>query len=168
MKSLSLSAVVTLYLLSVCAFAAESRDSKFVSEAAMAGMAEVELSMLASQQASNDAVREYAQKVVQDHQQANEKLKTLASQKNINLPNEADRAHKREHDKLAKKTGADFDKDYIDAMIKDHKKVIKTFDDEAKNGKDADLKAFAEQTSPELQEHLAKAQQLEKEIKAKR
>lgn len=146
--------------------AAESADQKFAQKAAVDNMAEVQIADVARKQASQDSVRQYAERLHADHEQANEKLKAIAQQKNINLPTDIDAKHKRERDKLAKKQGADFDKDYLDAMIAEHKKDIKEFEKEAKNGKDPDLKAFAAQTLPTLREHLKQAQDLHQAKKA--
>lgn len=148
--------------------AAESADQKFAVKAAQDNMAEVELAELARNQASQDPVRQYAERLHNDHQQANEKLKSIAQQKNINLPTSTDAKHQKERDKLAKKQGADFDKDYLDAMIKEHKADIKEFEKEAKNGKDPDLKAFATQALPTLREHLKQAQDLHSRKAAKK
>ncbi|MNU05849.1 hypothetical protein D3C72_2508040 [compost metagenome] len=57
-------------------------------------------------------------------------------------------------DDLSKKTGADFDKAYVDAMVSGHKSTLKLMEDEAKDGKDADLKSFATKTAPIVQSHL--------------
>ncbi len=113
-------------------------------------------------------MRQYAERLHNDHQQANEKLKSIAQQKNISLPTSTDAKHQKERDKLAKKQGADFDKDYLDAMIKEHKADIKEFEKEAKNGKDPDLKAFATQALPTLREHLKQAQDLHSRKAAKK
>lgn len=146
--------------------AADSPDQKFAQKAVVDNTAEVEIADLARKQASQDSVRQYAERLYSDHQQANEKLKAIAQQKGINLPTDIDAKHKRERDKLAKKQGADFDEDYLEAMIAEHKKDIKEFEKEAKNGKDPDLKTYAAQTLPTLREHLKQAQQLHSHKKA--
>ena len=132
----------------------------------MDNLAEVAVADLARQQASQDAVKQYAEHLRSDHEQATEKLKSIAAQKGIDLPTDADAKHKRERDKLAKKQGGDFDKAFIDSMIKDHKSVIKEFEKEAKDGKDPELKAFADTMLPGLRKHLQEAQQLQGTAKA--
>ncbi len=143
----------------------EKVDEKFVTNAAKDGHAEVELAQLAQQQAGSSQVRAYAQRLAQDHQQADQQLKAIASQKGIQLPDEPNNKQKRDRDKLAKRQGAEFDKEYIDAVVKDHKKAIKEFDKEAKDGKDPDIKAFASQTAEKLREHLNQAQKLQTDLK---
>lgn len=133
-------------------------DKKFVDEAAMAGMAEVQAAQLALQKGSSDDVKQYAQHMIDDHTKANDQLKQIAQQKGVQLPTEMDRHHKSEMNKLNKLSGAEFDKAYLKGEVGDHKKVVSLFEKEAKNGKDADLKQFASQTVPTLQDHLKSAQ----------
>ena len=133
-------------------------ESGFVRKAAMGGMAEVELGNLAQQKASNDQVKQFGAKMVQDHGKANDELKQLASSKGIDLPSALDSKHQKDMDKLNKLSGAQFDKAYMSHMVDDHKKDVSEFKKQAKSGKDADVKAFASKTLPTLEEHLQLAQ----------
>ena len=145
------------------AFAADngqvpSADKKFVEEAAIGGMAEVQMGNLAQQKAASDQVRQFGMRMVQDHTKANDELKQVASNKGLQIPTALDKKHQKLMDELSKKTGADFDKDYMSHMVDDHKKDVSDFKKEAQGGKDADVKAFAAKTLPTLQEHLQMAQ----------
>jgi len=142
---------------------AMAADSAFVREAAIGGMAEVELGQLGVKNASSADVKQFAQRMVDDHSKANDELKSLASQKNVTLPTALDAKHKAVHDKLAKLQGAAFDSAYMADMVKDHDADVAAFQREAKSGKDADVKAWAAKTLPTLQEHQKQA----KDIKAK-
>ena len=70
--------------------------------------------------------------------------------------------------KLEKETGADFDKTYASDMVKDHKKDLKEFQDAAKDITDPDLKAFAQKTTPILEDHLRMAQDMENTVKGEK
>jgi putative membrane protein len=59
--------------------------------------------------------------------------------------------------KLEDKSGADFDKAYMDMMVKDHEKDVKEFEEASKDAEDSDLKAWAAKTLPTLQHHLEMA-----------
>ena len=126
----------------------------FMTEAARGGMAEVELSRTAQTKAQNADVKAFAQKMVQDHSNANTELKQLAAKKNVTLPTEMDAAHKTMSESMAKLTGAEFDKAYVDAMVADHEKSVALFQTQANSGTDADAKAFAAKTLPTLKMHL--------------
>jgi putative membrane protein len=110
-------------------------------------------------------VKKFAERMVQDHGKANDQLKQLASSKGLNLPTDLDRSARREHDKLSKLSGADFDREYMKHMVSDHKKDVKEFSDEAKSGKDSDVKQFASSTLPTLQQHLQLAQQTDAAVR---
>jgi putative membrane protein len=144
---------------------AMSADSTFMKTAATDGMAEVELGKLAAQNAASSEVKQFGQRMIDDHGKANAELKGLASQKNLTLPMELDAKHKAMQDKLAKLNGAVFDSAYIAHMVTAHKEAVALFQREAKGGKDAETKAFAEKTLPTLQEHLKMAQDLSAKAK---
>lgn len=133
-------------------------DKHFVTDAAQGGMAEVELGRLAAKQGVSAAVKEFGQKMVDDHTKANNELKQLASSKAITLPTDMDAESKATMDRLSKLKGEEFDRAYMDDMVKDHTKDVGDFQREADSGADKDVKAFASKTLPTLQEHLRMAQ----------
>jgi len=138
-----------------------SSDRKFAMTAAMGGMAEVETARLALTKASSDAVKQYAQKMIDDHTAANAELMQIASGKGITLPTAPDAKHRAMMAKMERLSGAEFDRQYIMmAGHKDHEKMEKLFRDESTRGRDADLKAFAAKTLPVVQQHLQMARDL--------
>jgi putative membrane protein len=143
-------------------------DRKFIEDAAKGGMAEVELGKLAQQKASNEQVKQFGERMVQDHSKAGDELKQVASSKGVTPPATLDKASQHEMDKLQKLSGAQFDREYMDHMVKDHKKDIKDFQKEAKSGKDADVKNFASSTLPTLQDHLKMAQAAQAAVKGEK
>jgi len=137
-----------------------SDDQKFVMEAAVGGLMEVELGRLAAQHGSSDAVKQFGQRMVDDHSKANTELMELASSKGLTLPTALDEKHQSELAKMQKMTGVDFDKAYSKAMLSDHQKDVAAFEKQSSKGSDADIKAFAAKTLPTLQEHLQMARAL--------
>lgn len=127
---------------------------RFMTEAAKGGMAEVELSRLATTKSQNAEVKKYSNQMIQDHTNANAELKQLAAKKGVTLPTELDKDHKDIKEKLTSVSGAEFDKDYVTAMVADHEKSVSLFKAQADGGTDADAKAFAAKTLPKLQMHL--------------
>jgi len=132
-------------------------DKEFVMKAAQGGMAEVSLGSLAAQQGTNDDVKAFGNRMVSDHGKANDELKALATNKGLALPTEMADEHKKTQDELAKKSGKDFDKAYIDDMVKDHEKDVAEFEKASTSAQDPDLKAWAAKTLPTLQDHLKMA-----------
>lgn len=141
-----------------------SADRKFVMEAAMGGMAEVELGQRAAQQGSSDAVRQFGKRMADDHSKANSELMTVASSKGITLPTELDAKHRAKIAKMAKLSGAAFDSTYAREMVSDHNKDIAAFQKESTGGGDAEVKAFASKTLPTLEEHQRMANEMNQTI----
>jgi putative membrane protein len=140
-------------------------DAEFAVEAADAGLLEVQLGTLALTKASNAQVKQFAQMMVDDHTKANNELKNLAQQKNITLPTTLSNEHQRAFDKFNDKTGADFDKDYMDQMVQDHKKVINEFEEQANDGNDPEIKSWASSKLTALRHHLEEAQRVQEAVK---
>jgi putative membrane protein len=141
-------------------------DQKFLTDAARGGMAEVELGKLAADKASSPEVRDFAKKMVDDHSKANDELKSLAQSKNLTLPTDISPKDKALRSRLAKLSGAAFDRAYMRAMVTDHRLDVNEFRQETKMGKDPDIKAFASKTLPTLEEHLKLAQTTDKTVVA--
>jgi len=143
----------------------DENTGAFMTKAAGAGNAEVEIGQLAQQKASNERVKNFAQMMVTDHSKANDDLKAIARQKNVTLPEGMDAEHQHHKDDLDKKSGAAFDKAYIKMMIDGHKKVIDEFEKASKDVTDSDVKNFATQKLPTIRMHLDSAQAIQKALK---
>jgi putative membrane protein len=137
-----------------------AQDRNFLMDAAMGGMEEVELGRMATQQGSSDAVKQFGQRMVDDHTKANQDLMSVAQGKGITLPTTLDEKHQKEVTKFSSLTGAEFDREYTKMMVSDHRKDVSEFEKESTRGTDADLKSFATRTLPTLQEHLQLAESL--------
>ena len=142
-----------------------SADIQFADNAAIAGMTEVGLGKMAINRTSNQKIREFAHMMVADHGKANTELIELAKKKNITLPGALDTEHQKMTDSVSKLSGTDFARSYVNAMVEGHKKALALMQDEAANGKDADLKAFAAKTAPVVQMHLDAITKIQSEIK---
>ncbi|HET6541284.1 MAG TPA: DUF4142 domain-containing protein [Chryseolinea sp.] len=136
-------------------------DTEFAVAAADGSMFEVQLAQLALTKASSPKVKEFAQSMVDDHTKANEELKTLAQTKNITLPSTISEEKQKDYDKLAEKSGADFDKAYSEFMVKDHKDDVDQFKKAAEKCEDAEIKSWAAEKLPVLESHLSMAESLE-------
>jgi putative membrane protein len=136
-------------------------DSSFMKDAAESGMAEVEASKIAVNKAVNTQIKSFAQQMIDDHTKANDELKALAASKNVKLPTEPSMVDRAKIKMLDGADGANFDRRYADSFgVSAHQKTVKLFEKQAKNGKDAEVKAWAEKTLPTLQHHLQMAQDI--------
>jgi putative membrane protein len=95
-------------------------DDDFVHDVAIMNMAEIELSRLAVDKATTPAIKAFAQQMIDEHAVAGNKLKSVVSGQPIEWPAELDDKHRKTTDELAKNQGADFDREYVKAMIDGH------------------------------------------------
>jgi putative membrane protein len=122
-------------------------------KAAKGGTMEVAMGRLAEQNAQSDDVKSFGKRMVADHGKANDELKSIAQQKNVELPSK---------EPTEKCTS---DKAYMNTMVKDHEKTLAEFKQEANSGSDAVVKKFAEDTAKVVQEHLELAKETLSKLK---
>jgi putative membrane protein len=152
MKSFAIAALLSAPVLVF----ASSPDSSFYSDAAEAGISEVDAGKLAQQKGSSQDVKDFGAMMVKDHSKANEKLQSIASAQGEKLPTSASVMQITEAKKLQMQSGKSFDESYIKSQVKAHEDTIKLLNDEVANGKDAQAKSFASSTLPTVEGHLSK------------
>ena len=129
-------------------------SQSFARQAAVIGQAEIELSQLAAQKSQDQDVRDYAQRMVKDHEAADAKLEQIAQQANLILPESLDAEHEALKEQLSTLQGAAFDREYLKAMAKGHDKAVALFEAASRAPQmPAQLKEFAAATLPTLKEH---------------
>ena len=134
-------------------------ERNFVQDQLKDGAREVELGQLAEKRAASPDVKEFAAMMVQDHTRAGNKLKDVARKENVEVDN--DNNARDDVEKLSKLSGAEFDKEYVDLMVKDHKDAVDALQDQANNADHADVKTWAAETLPRVKHHLEVAQQIQ-------
>ena len=124
----------------------------------------MKLGQLAQEKGSNDLVKSFGKRMVDDHSKANDKLKEVASRESITLPNDLSAKDQATYDRLSKLNSAAFDRAYARDMVKDHETDVAAFQKEANGGKTDSLKSFASETLPTLQDHLKQAKEMMKNV----
>ncbi len=142
-------------------------DKKFVKDATMAALTEIEVGKLAEQKASSDSVKQFAQSTVGDQTKLTTQLKQIADNEKVNVPDSLDSKQQSHVDKLAKLSGPEFDHAFLKDLTKKQEQDVHDFQLEAQNGSDANVKAFAGKALPTLQQHLDTAKNLSKEEKTR-
>lgn len=135
-------------------------DQKFWHDFAQHNMAEVEAGKLAQQQAKSEEVKKFGEHMVRDHGKMLEQQQTLAKSKGRQMPKEPSKHQQANMKKLQGAQGEQFDRAFMERMVKDHEQALKLTQDAAKDAKDPELKAMAEQAVPEIQKHLEMAKQV--------
>ncbi|WP_300601253.1 DUF4142 domain-containing protein [Niabella sp.] len=143
------------------AVTADSTSAAFLVRAADNTLKEGDLATLAEQKATIPTVKDFSGMLSREHKKLSETIKDLAARKNITIPPAA--GDERTISRLSDLAGSGFDRAYINEVIDEHKNAVSQFEDAVKYAQDPDIKAFADQTLPQLQKHLDSA----KSIKAK-
>jgi len=143
----------------------DQSTSEFMTKVSDVGMTEVKLGQMAQDKATSQRVKDFGAMMVKDHTAAGDELKNMARQKNVTLPETMSNDHQKKTDDLNKKTGKDFDKAYIKAMVDGHQSTVSDFEKASKNTKDADVKAWVDKTLPTLRMHLDSAKAIQKSLK---
>lgn len=138
-----------------------SGDATFIKKLAEGDLAEVDAGRLASEKSENAGVKRFGQEMVTDHSKNNAELKSVASSNGMEMPTTLDREHAAEKSKLGNASGSAFDKQYVDAQVRDHEKTVQLLQHEISHGQDPAVKDFAKKTLPVVQHHLAMAKELQ-------
>ena len=137
-----------------------SADRQFVTKAAMMDMAEIQTGRLAVSQGASESVRQFGQRMIDDHTRTSQQLMQMASAAGFTPPQTLDAKHQAAAAKLARLTGAEFDRAYMKQMVKDHQEAVSLYQRQSTRGSMPELRAFASATLPALQEHLTMARSM--------
>jgi putative membrane protein len=136
------------------------QDTAFVANASAGGMTEIEASKLADTHAKSDDVKSFATKMVTDHTKAGDELTSTAQKDGFTPATGPTPAQQAKLNKLGKLNGTAFDKAYKSMMLSDHAQTVALFKKEKSSGHNDDLKSFASDTLPTIEDHLAMAKKL--------
>jgi len=130
-------------------------DTLFATAAALGGLAEVSLSELGVQKATDPELKRFSQQMIDEHRRMNNELWTLASQKRISLPRTVDARAQFCAQSLAGLSGEEFDRCYAKAQHVAHMDSVAIFEAEAQRGLDSDMRALAAKGLTHIRQHLA-------------
>ena len=136
------------------------QDARYFREMAQGSLAEVQAGKLAQERASAGEVKQYAERMVEDHGRMLSEQQAMARSKGVQMPEEPSRAQQSAMKKLQGEKGERFDRAYMSQMVQDHEKTLKLVREAAKNAKDPQLKAMAQKAAPDIEKHLQMAKQL--------
>ena len=137
-----------------------SSSMTFLQRAGQDGQAEVEMGQLIVQNAQNPALKQMGNRLIADHTLANQQLQALADQKGVTVSTQLEPQDQRALDRLSSLNGTDFDRAAEQQLISDHQRDIQMYQNAAITAQDPDIKAFAQNNVPVLQQHLDMAWQL--------
>jgi len=143
-----------------------SADMGFVREAASGNLMEIQLGQLAQNKASNPAVKQFAQRMVADHNNLQNQLTSVASSGGQNFTPTMDSRHQNQINRLQNLSGAEFDRNYMSLMIRAHQRDVNNFQTQSQSANSAQVRTLAINSLPVLQQHLSLAQQVGSQVGA--
>ena len=158
----SLTALALSAFLSVPAFAQkmDNNDAAALKQLAQGNLNEIEAGKLGASKAQSPEVKQFGQKMADDHARMFEDLKRLAKVKDVAMPDKAALKDVAQNKQLERKSGADFDREFMDHMVKGHEKALLEVNATAAKAKDPDFKSAAQQAAYKIQEHLTLAKRI--------
>jgi putative membrane protein len=129
-----------------------AQDKMFVKKASGGSLAEVELGKLAARKGQSDDVKQFGQKMVDDHSKLMGDMKPFADKMHLPPPT-LSAAQKVEMTRLKARSGVAFDKEYVTYMDKDHHKDLADFTKEEGSTSNQDLKSTVSSGKQVIQEH---------------
>ncbi len=140
---------------------APKSPDEFVQHAIRGDIGEIQLGQLAQQRGQSEGVKQYGQTLATDHQQAEDKAVELAGKMNVEVPDQPLDKQQQTYQKLSQLSGEQFDRHFLKYAVKDHKKDIREFSEEAQQTDNDQVAQFARLSLPTLRKHLEIAQQLQ-------
>jgi putative membrane protein len=128
----------------------------FVKNGIEGSLTETRASGLVITNSNNQKVIAFAKMLIDDHTKTNDDFKKLESDNKIDETDTISSAHKLVLNDLSKKSGAAFDKAYLQMMVEDHEQAIKLFTTATKAA-NPDIVKFATAILPTLKMHLDSA-----------
>ena len=137
----------------------KTHEQHFIQMASSGNNFEVQLGQLVQQKAQDQRIKEFAQRLVQDHQKAEQQLRQIAQQMGVSLTDQLSPVHQAMLQEFQKKDGQALERAFAFDQVGDHHKDILKYQWQAEHAQDAQLKQYAQQQIPTLREHLQLAEQ---------
>lgn len=161
-KPIGMAVLALASVLALSGVHAQEKQSKasdmFMKQAMQGDMAEIQMGQLAQEKGGDQQVKDFGQTLVNDHQQNLDKAKSLAQTLGMNPPESVNAEQKATYNKLSKLSGRQFDREFAQHMVQDHRKDITEFERQSK--KSGEVASFAQDTLPVLRKHLQMAESI--------
>jgi putative membrane protein len=144
-----------------------TNDEEFLAHAVAQGILEVKLSEEAAKRATNAQVKQFAQKMVTEHEKCNKRLLTLASERKLAVVAGLNQDAKDRLGRITRLEGAAFDRAYMQEQVKMHERAIEQFEKRARATESAPIKTFINDTLPHLREHLKEAREISAKVSSR-
>jgi len=141
-----------------------ARAAGFMAEAFSGNMVEVQLGQIAQEKAQSQDVKDFGMRMVKDYGSANDELKRIARGMNARFSTTLKPKHKEILDKLSRISSAEFDKQYMRQMVRDHAEDMSAFSKAVQEVKDPDLNGWTKKTLEVIEQHFQQAKTIAKKL----
>jgi putative membrane protein len=142
----------------------DEESSSFLVKAANEGMTEAQLGEMAREKGMNQTIRNFGAMITREHTAMIADIKDLASKRNVTLPEAISADNHKRIDELSARPRKEFDKAYIDVVIKDHESAVDQFSKAGDKVNDTDVKNFINNSLAKLKNHLDSARTVRKTL----
>lgn len=142
----------------------QGSDYVFIRKAIEAGKAEIKMGAAAKSNSTNPEIIDFGKMIEEDHLVLNEKLRNIARQRDVEFSEQLSGESNFVYDKLKNLNGVGFDREFVTVMIKDHERIFDLFTHQAHDGKDMELKSFAKEALPNIENHLKQIKKIKLQI----
>lgn len=144
-----------------------NEDKKFIAKMYKGNNAEIQLGQLAMRKSQNQQVKQFAQRMIDDHSNLSQQMKPVAEQLKVQPTSAISKDAKKTEKKLDSLSGPQFDDAYMKAMVKDHKQDVRLVQENIGRTRDKAVKETAENALKVMQEHLKLAEQIDHSLSAR-
>ena len=142
-------------------------DRNMMRQLASVNISEVALAKLAQSKTSDENVRNFAQRMIDDHSKAQEQLQALAQTKGVQLPTAPDAKHQALEKKFNALSGQEFDRQYMQqAGMRAHRQAHNLLERISTRAQSPELKTLAADMLPTIDQHTQMAQQMHSDTEA--
>src|SRR5215213_3188255 len=144
--------------------AAVKRDSALIVDVDGSNSAELSLGRMAQQKATNAQVKQFAQRMVTDHQSMQNEWRAVASQGGVTISGTVNPTYQQQVTRLNQLSGAEFDRGFMSAMVQNHQSAVNAFQSRGQNSSSTEVRTLVNKGLPSIQEHLRVARQLSAQV----
>ena len=146
--------------------AAVVADSAFIREVEASNTAEIRLGQLAERKASDPRVKQFAQKLITDHNELQKEWGNIASTSGFRISGAIDRRHQEQLTRLERLSGNGFDRAFMAAMVENHQESMRSLQTKGRTAQSPQVRQQASRSLGAVEEHLSLAQQVAREVGA--
>jgi putative membrane protein len=144
--------------------AAVKRDSALIVDVDGSNSAELSLGRMAQQKAKNSQVKQFAQRMVSDHQSMQNEWRAVASQGGVTISGTVNPTFQQQVARLNQLSGAEFDRAFMSTMVQNHETAVNAFKSRGQNSSSTEVRTLVNKGLPTIQEHLRMARQLSEQV----